>query len=242
MFPIRDNVPARRAPFVTYALITANVLVFLLQSGLPREMLEQIAYLFGVVPARILQPVWAYRVGFPPGAPMTLITSMFLHGSWFHLISNMWAMWLFGDNVEDRLGHFRYTVFYFLCGIGAMLTHVFLNPTSTVPAVGASGAIAGVMGAYFIFFPFARMIVVFPVLFYPMFFELPAVLYLGLWFFSQIVGGTASLAIGTQRGGGIAFWAHVGGFFSGMFLSRAFCCNPRGRHRPYWERDEYFPW
>jgi membrane associated rhomboid family serine protease len=242
MFPIRDNVRARRAPFVTWVLIGLNVLVFVLQLGMPRQALEQAAYLFGVVPARLLHPRWARAVGYPSGALLTLFTSMFLHGGFFHLLTNLWALWLFGDNVEDRLGHLRYLVFYVLCGVGAMATHVFLQSASTIPAIGASGAIAGVMGAYLLFFPFARMIVVLPVFFYPLFFEVPAVIYLLLWFWTQIAGGASTLVAGVAHGGGIAFWAHVGGFFCGMVFSRVLCCNPRGRRRRYWERDEFFPW
>ncbi|MCX7591960.1 MAG: rhomboid family intramembrane serine protease, partial [Kiritimatiellae bacterium] len=215
MIPIRDNVPARFVPFVTYFIILANVLVYIHQSGLDPVESVEFAQLYGTVPARFTHAVWATRPGFPPEAILTLFTSMFLHGGFFHLFSNMWALWLFGDNVEDRLGHLRYLLFYILCGVLAMLTHVLVNPASRIPAVGASGAIAGVMGAYMIHFPRAGMIVMMPLLFYPMFFEVPAVFYLLLWFIGQLASGTGSLLIRSRDIGGVAFWAHIGGFVAG---------------------------
>jgi len=236
MFPIRDNVPARRAPIVTYLLIGVNVVLFLRQAALPDPAQLEYLHVFGVVPRRLLQPAWAERVGFPPGAALSLFTSMFLHGGWFHLISNMWALWLFGDNVEDRLGRLRYILFYVLCGVVAMLAHVALNPASVVPAVGASGAIAGVMGAYLLYFPLARMVVMIPVFFYPLFFEVPAVVFLVLWILTQLVGGASARLAGAAGAGGVAFWAHVGGFFCGMILGARW--RPRRRSlRRYREFD-----
>jgi membrane associated rhomboid family serine protease len=145
----------------------------------------------------------------------------------------MWTLWIFGDNVEDRMGSLRFAIFYLLCGSIAGITHMLINPDSTVPSVGASGAIAGVLGAYLIFFPTARLVVMFPIFFFPFFFEVPAVLYLVLWFLINLFSGTAALA-GPEQVGGIAFWAHIGGFVSGMLLCGLFA--PRRRH---FQSDEY---
>ncbi|MGQ9661710.1 MAG: rhomboid family intramembrane serine protease [Kiritimatiellia bacterium] len=242
MIPLRDNVPARFTPFVTYLLIIINVVVYLHQANLDPRETEIFAHLYGTVPARFTHPVWGARVAFPPGAVLTLFTSMFLHGGLLHLFSNMWALWLFGDNVEDRLGHLRYLIFYLLSGVLAMGTHVFFNLESKIPAVGASGAIAGVMGAYMVNFPRANVIVLVPVLFYPLFLEVPAVFFLLVWFVGQLMSGTTSLLIRSPGLGGVAFWAHVGGFVAGVFLGKVMCCNRRGKHLPYRSRDEYWPW
>jgi membrane associated rhomboid family serine protease len=233
MFPIQDSVPTRSVPVVTRALVLINVLALFFELMLPRQGLEQIFYLFGIVPARITHPSWAADVGFPAGTYWTIITHQFLHGSWLHLIANMWTLWIFGDNVEDRMGSLRFAIFYLICGSTAGLTQVLTNPDSTIPSVGASGAIAGVLGAYLMFFPTARLIVLFPIFFFPFFFEVPAVLYLVLWFFINLFSGTAAL-VGPQEVGGIAWWAHVGGFVSGMLLCRLFT-----RRRRQLQPDEY---
>jgi membrane associated rhomboid family serine protease len=152
-----------------------------------------------------------------------------------HIIGNVWALWIFGDNVEDRMGSLRFAIFYLACGLAAAVTHLMTQPESTVPTVGASGAIAGVLGAYLLLFPTARLVVLFPVLFLPFFFELPAVLYLGAWFLIQLFSGTMALASPTQVGG-IAFWAHVGGFTAGLLLCPLFVRRPRARRM---QPDEY---
>jgi membrane associated rhomboid family serine protease len=233
MFPIRDSVPSLSVPVVTRALIFINVLVFFFELTLPRESLEHFVYLFGLVPARFSHPDWAEAVGFPVDNYWPILTHQFLHGGWFHIIANMWTLWIFGDNVEDRMGPVRFAIFYLLCGTIAGLTHLFTNPDSTVPSVGASGAIAGVLGAYLLFFPTARLVVMFPIFFFPFFFEVPAVLYLVIWFLTQLFSGTASLA-GPQQVGGIAWWAHVGGFIAGMLL-----CGLFARKRRPLQPDEY---
>jgi len=242
MIPIRDNVPARKFPFVTHILIIINVIVFLHEWNLPVRLREELIMLWGVTPIRLMHPALSVRYGMPPSSWTTIVSGMFLHGSWLHLVSNMWALWLFGDNVEDRLGHGRFAVFYMACGVAAFMLHILLNQFSGVPTIGASGAIAGVMGAYFLFFPLARMIVMVPIFFYPLFFEVPAALYLLVWIVTQISSGTFTLLAGMSGAGGVAFWAHVGGFFAGMALGGQLCYNPRGRGRCYWERDEYRPW
>src|ERR1700732_1515421 len=221
MFPIQDSVPSRSVPVMTRALILLNVIVFFFELLLPQASVEQFFYLFGIVPARFTHPEWAAYVGFPVDHYWPFLTHQFLHGGWLHIIFNMWTLWIFGDNVEDRMGPLRFGIFYLTCGILAGVTQLLTNPDSTVPSVGASGAIAGVLGAYLLFFPTARLLVLFPIFFFPFSFEVPAVLYLGFWFFSQFVSGALALA-GPQNVGGIAWWAHVGGFLGGVLFGGVF--------------------
>jgi membrane associated rhomboid family serine protease len=164
---------------------------------------------------------------------------MFLHGGWMHVIANMWTLYLFGDAVEDRMGPVRYLIFYLLCGLAAGLTHFLTNPTSPVPCIGASGAIAGVLGAYLVLFPTARILTLIPILFFPFIVEIPAVVFLGIWFASQFFSGTLSL-ISTQYYEGVAWWAHVGGFVAGIVLLPAFKKSAQEYRRYY--PDEYRPW
>jgi membrane associated rhomboid family serine protease len=235
MFPVRDSVPSRSVPVATRALILINAVVFFFELALPQQAVEQMFYLFGIVPARFTHPDWAASVGFPVDSYWPILTHQFLHGGWLHIIANMWTLWIFGDNVEDRMGSVRFTIFYLTCGALAGLTHLLTNPDSTMPSVGASGAIAGVLGAYLLLFPTARLVVMFPILLFPFFFEVPAVFYLGFWFFSQLFSGTLALT-GPQHVGGIAWWAHVGGFVAGMLLCWLFLRRPsRRRMQP----DEY---
>lgn len=231
MLPIADNVPSRTPPIATQTIIVINVLVFGLLLGLPQEQLERVFYVFGVVPARYTHPEWAQWFGLPVDNFWPFFTSMFLHAGWFHLISNMWVLWIFGDNVEERMGPVRFTLFYLTCGILAGIAHFLTNPGSTVPTVGASGAIAGVLGAYFVLFPLARIVAMVPIFFWPFFVEVPAFFYLAVWFGSQFLTGTLSL-VGPQQGGGIAWWAHIGGFVAGMLLYRLFMIR-RSRPRSY---------
>jgi membrane associated rhomboid family serine protease len=174
-----------------------------------------------------------------PTAWLTIFTSMFLHGGLFHLISNMWALYIFGDNVEDRMGPTRFLIFYLLCGAVAATVHVVMNPTSTVPTVGASGAISGVMGAYLVLFPASRVITLVPFFFFPYFFEVPALFFIGLWFGGQLVNALATSALTPPDVGGVAWWAHVGGFVAGIILVRLFVAG-RSVRRIY--RDEFYPW
>jgi membrane associated rhomboid family serine protease len=235
VFPIQDSVPSRSIPVVTRALILVNVVVFFFELGLSDYGLEQVFYLFGIVPARFAHPDWAVSVGFPAESYLSLLTHQFMHGGWLHIISNMWMLWFFGDNVEDRMGPVRFAIFYLACGVLAALTHVLSSPNSTVPSVGASGAIAGVLGAYFLLFPTARLVVMFPVLFFPFFFEVPAVFYLGVWFSIQLFSGALALA-GPEEVAGIAWWAHIGGFLAGMLLCGLFVQRPAPRRM---QLDEY---
>jgi membrane associated rhomboid family serine protease len=235
LFPIRDTIPSRNPPIATWTLILINSVVFLFELTMPEYSLKQLFYLFGIVPARYTHPEWAAWTGFPIDDYWPFLTSMFLHGSWLHLIGNMWSLWIFGDNVEDRMGPVRFVFFYLLCGLAAGVVHWYTNPNSTIPTVGASGAIAGVMGAYFFLFPFARMIVLVPILFFPFFFELPAVTFLGFWVLAQIFSGTLSLG-NPGDVGGVAWWAHVGGFMSGIVLQFLFVKRKDYRRL---SRDEY---
>jgi membrane associated rhomboid family serine protease len=217
MIPIRDTIPAKNKPFGTWILIAANSLVFVFELMLPDPVLEAFFYYFGIVPARYSHPEWAAWVGLPLDDYWPFLTSMFLHGGWLHIIGNMWTLWIFGDNVEDRMGTLRFLCFYFICGLAAGLVHYFTNTESTLPTVGASGAIAGVLGAYFLFFPYARVITLIPLFFLPLFVEIPAVTYLGFWILSQVFSGALSLGLPDDVGG-VAFWAHVGGFIAGAIL------------------------
>ncbi len=237
MFPIKDTVPSREFPVVTWALIIVNSLVFLFETTLSPAELERLFYLFGVVPARYSHPAWAVFWGLPIDNYWPFLTNMFLHGGWTHIISNMWTLYLFGDNVEDRMGHGKFLIFYILCGISASVTHFIFNIHSTVPALGASGAIAGVMAAYLILFPTSRVITLIPIFFLPYFIEIPAVIYIGVWFITQLFSGTFSL-LSPKAGGGIAWWAHIGGFLMGLVLLPFFKKREPGYRRYY--SDEMF--
>src|SRR5436853_7247094 len=233
MLPIRDTIPRRNPPIATWLLILTNSVVFLFELMMPQPTLAHFFHGFGIVPARFTHPDGASWVGFPINDFWPFLTSMFLHGGWLHIIGNMWMLWIFGDNVEDRMGPVRFLIFYLTCGALAGVTQLLINADSTVPSVGASGAIAGVLGAYVLLYPTARLVVMFPILFFPFFFEVPAVFYLGFWFFSQLFSGTLALT-GPQHVGGIAWWAHVGGFVSGMLLCWLFV-----RRRRQLQPDEY---
>jgi len=219
MIPIRDNVPAQRWPWVTISIIVLTLVVFIVELLLSAEQLHDLISTWGVVPTQVLTTRFTPELQTPPHSLLSLFTYMFLHGSWLHIISNMWILWLFGDNVEDRLGHGRYIAFYLCCGVVAMLAHVLLSSGSSIPVIGASGAVAGIMGAYFRFFPLARVVVLIPIVVYPVLIEVPAALFLLLWLLIQFFSGASSLLAGTQDYIGVAFWAHVGGFVAGMIFS-----------------------
>ncbi len=221
MFPIKDTIPHRYTPFVVYFLIAINVFVFIIELSLPYPQRQLFFYTFGLVPLKITQNGWDFY---------SLFTNMFLHGGWFHIISNMWALWIFGDNVEDRMGHFRFFIFYILCGLAANIVHYYFNQFAPVPVIGASGAIAGVMGAYMIMFPTSRIITLIPIFFIPFFFEIPAVIFLFFWFMSQVISGTFTKLFMPPNVGGIAWWAHIGGFVTGMILHKFFIKKDRYRN------------
>ncbi len=212
MIPIQDNIRARRTPFMNYSIILISALVFFMKLGLEPQEVQAVFMRFGAVPEQIMADPSLEQLG-------TLFSSMFLHGSWFHLLSNMWALFIFGDNIQDCMGPWRYLFFYLTAGLIAAGLHVLLHPESSLPVVGASGAIAGVMGAYLILYPRAR---VFTLLFIgiPWFIQIPAIVYFGVWFVTQLIQGLMSLGvIGTGNSfGGVAWWAHVGGFATGLIL------------------------
>ncbi|GAB6047635.1 rhomboid family intramembrane serine protease [Methyloparacoccus murrellii] len=224
MIPFRDTVPLQNTPWVTWTLILVNLLMFLYVDSLEPDAERAFQYLHGLVAARYMRPDWAAAVGFPEDY-MPFVTSMFLHGSWLHLIFNMWLLWIFGDNIEDRMGGVRFVAFYLLCGLIAGLTHIYANPISTVPTIGASGAVAGVMGAYFFLFPYARIVIW--VLFLPIFVEVPAIAFLGIWVIIQLYKVTT--ALGTSGYSDVAWFGHLGGILAGMFLYRPFLLPSRQR-------------
>ena len=230
MIPIQDTVQSRSVPLVTWAIILINALVFFWELSLPPAEREYCLTVLGMIPARL---------GIDPDAYVTLLTCMFLHGGWMHFIGNMWVLYLFGDAVEDRMGSVSYLVFYLLCGLAASVTHFLVDPANPVPTIGASGAIAGVMGAYFVLFPMARVFTLVPILFIPFFIEIPAVVFLGIWFASQLFSGTLSL-VSMQSYEGVAWWAHVGGFGAGIVLLPVFKKSRKDYRRYY--PDEYRPW
>ncbi|MGH9779564.1 MAG: rhomboid family intramembrane serine protease [Candidatus Acidiferrales bacterium] len=215
MIPLRDANPRGGVPIVALALIALNCLVFFYELTLPPAGLEQLVFTFGMVPAKLTAFPTDPGVSFGD-ATVPFLTSMFLHGGWLHLIGNMWFLWIFGDNVEDYLGHVRFLLFYLLCGLAASVAHLAFNLNSIIPTLGASGAIAGVLGAYLLLFPGARILTLVPV-FFVWLMELPAYVILIYWFVLQLLQGTATLAE-SAPGGGVAWWAHVGGFVAGLAL------------------------
>lgn len=215
MIPLRDENPSGTFPLVTLSIIAANVLAFFYELGLGPD-LQPFIMRYGLVPVRVTYFAQVQGLGFGD-LVLPFFTSMFLHGGWIHLVGNMWFLWIFGDNVEDRLGHGKYLLFYILCGLGASLAHVAFNPESGVPSIGASGAIAGVLGAYMVSFPMARVVTLVPLFFFVEIIYLPAFLFLFYWFFIQLFNGTLAIALSAQTGG-VAWWAHVGGFITGIAL------------------------
>jgi membrane associated rhomboid family serine protease len=218
MIPLRDVIPSRSTPYITVTLIVINAVAWLYELTIPGELLPVYLQLYGVVPADFSTP--------------TLVSSMFLHGSWSHFIGNMWYLWIFGDNVEDRVGHGRFIAFYLLCGVVAALGHVAMDPASTLPTIGASGAIAGVMGGYFVLYPQSRVLTLIPLPFYVEVIELPAVLLLGFWFVMQLFNAGVIAVTANSSSGGIAFVAHVAGFVAG--LAGVFVFRKRRRTTEWW--------
>jgi membrane associated rhomboid family serine protease len=223
MFPLRDTQPSYSKPVVTVLLIVVNILVFLFEISLEPFARNEFIAAYGLVPDQF--------------SFLNVLTSMFLHGGWMHVLGNMWFLWIFGDNVEDLLGHWKFLLFYLLCGVAAALGQVLSNPYSTAPMVGASGAIAGVMGAYLIKFPRARVLTLVFILFFITTIEIPAPIMLAYWFVIQLFSGLGSIARTHLTDGGVAFFAHVGGFIAGMVLVSIMGVNDRyKRHRDnYWQ-------
>jgi membrane associated rhomboid family serine protease len=220
MIPLRDTQPSATYPVVTHSIIGINVVVYLIQLA-QGPGVEQFIYVYGLVPARY--SVEAVARYFSTGQQLlSLISFMFLHGGFLHLLGNMWSLYIFGDNVEERLGPVRYLAFYILCGLASGASHLISDFHGNVPVIGASGAIAGVMGAYVLIHPRARILTLVPLLFIPLFFEIPAYFFLGFWFLMQFINAAGSQGAGS----GIAWWAHIGGFLFGMFALKAFELMP----------------
>jgi membrane associated rhomboid family serine protease len=217
MIPIRNAVPSRYPPVITWMLIATNCLVFLFQDSLSPYELEAFVREFALIPARYSEAFASGETDFAVTDFFPFFSMMFLHGGWLHLILNMWTLWLFGPTIEDRLGHGRYLAFYLVCGLAASVAHVFFNPTSIVPALGASGAIAGILGCYMRLFPTARVVVLVPILFIPLFFEVYAFVFIGLWFLVQVLQSIMAILL-PAASGDVAWWAHVGGFIAGFAL------------------------
>lgn len=210
MIPIKDILPSRTTPFVIFFLIAMNSAVWVVEL-LQGTNLNEFVVTWGFIPLRML-------LDDDPQKWVTPFSSMFMHGGWMHIVGNMWFLWIFGDNVEDAFGHGSFIVFFLVCGLGASLLQFLFSINSQVPMIGASGAISGVLGAYACFYPRARVVTLIPIFFFIHFAEIPAILFIGLWFVFQLMGGCGAVASGV--GSGVAFWAHVGGFFVGYLIAR----------------------
>lgn len=217
MIPLRDTQPSFSTPIVTVLIICVNVMVFLFEASLDPWSSNHFIATFGIVPDRL-----NYE---------SLLTSMFLHGGWLHLIGNMWFLWIYGDNVEDVLGHGKFLIFYLLCGLAAAAVQVMINPYSRVPTIGASGAIAGVMGAYLIKFPHSRIVTLVFIFIFFTTMEIPAAFMLVYWFLIQVFSGVGSVGYSNVSSGGVAWFAHIGGFIAGMVLVSIMATRPRYRNR-----------
>ena len=224
MIPIRDNITCKTTPYVSWAIMACCIVIFVAMKSMPDEIQRQLTYLYGMVPIRYSNPEWAAGFGLPPDGYFSFLSSLFLHGGWMHIIINMWFMWIFANSIEDRMGHGRFLVFYLACGLIATFVQWYFDPELTIPVVGASGAIAGILGAYFCLYPYARVVIWFPLFLLPIFFELPAIAFLGFWVIIQIQKATTALMFDSVTAD-VAWWAHLGGFVVGVFLHPLFIKN-----------------
>ena len=216
MIPLRDTIRSRHRPVMTWLIVAVNALVFMFQLSLGNQGLQSFVNTYAFIPARWqTDPIWF---------AVTMLTSMFMHGGWIHFLSNMWILFIFGDNVEDRMGPFGFLAFYLLGGLAAGVMQFAVFPNSLIPTLGASGAIAGVMGAYLVLYPSARVVTLIPIFFFFTTINIPAVLYLGIWFVTQFFSGITSL--GAVAVGGVAWWAHIGGFVFGLLMVKRFLFRP----------------
>ena len=257
MIPLRDNIPSRTVPVVNYTMIAICGIVILAQLAEQQSPSSSLVERFGMIPARLLNPdvpvmvrelvpvggevaVVQHEAAAPSFTPWaTLLTCIFLHGGWMHFLGNMWFLFIFGDNVEDRMGHLGYLLFYVFCGVSASIAHLVSSPESTIPTIGASGAIAGVMGAYFLLYPRAMVLSIVPLFVFVEMVVLPAPIFLGIWFVIQFFQGAASIT--TTQSGGVAWWAHIGGFVVGYLVAALLRATgetrpPVGQVRPNAER------
>ena len=232
MIPLKDNILYQGFPSLTWILILLNATIFVFEISLPKDFLQQLFYLFGLIPARYSLPQWATIHGLPFDHYLSFLTNMFLHAGWLHILGNMWFLYLFGSRVEDQMGHIRFVIFYLLSGIAANMIFFLVDVHSTIPEFGASGAIAGVMGAYIVMFPKARILTLIPIFFFPFFVELSALFYVGYWFVLQLFSGTLSLTFNSTQGG-VAWWAHIGGFVLGIVLLPFLKKKERSYRRSY---------
>lgn len=239
MLPVRDGVAIRHQPAVTWALIAANGAVFVFMSTLGPVSLDRFIATFALIPARYFAP----GEGAPPVHSLfgylPFLTNTFLHGGLAHIFWNMWTLWMFGPAVEDRLGAKRYLAFYLAMGVAASLAHAAVNSHSVIPAIGASGAISGVMGCYARMFPTARLIILIPIFFLPLFYEIPALLFIGVWFLTQLAQGVIDLASPSSTGAGVAWWAHIGGFIAGVLMT-PMLRRPEAKNRRYFDDEGVF--
>ncbi len=234
MIPLKDSRRSETVPVVNIILITINSLVWLYEVSRGTQF-EAFILQHGLIPIHLVH-FYRFPGGFWENALAPLFSSIFMHASWLHIIGNMWFLWIFGDNVEDRLGHFRYLVFYLLCGVGASMIHVFSSPLSRIPMIGASGAISGILGAYLISYPYARITTLLIIVVFIRVVELPAFLFLILWFVFQFMSGAAEIAA-HQETGGVAYWAHIGGFVVGIMLLWIMPKKPVPRYQRFFESD-----
>ncbi|WP_031483658.1 rhomboid family intramembrane serine protease [Maridesulfovibrio frigidus] len=243
MIPIRDNVPCLIRPYVLWAILVANALAFFAEQLLSPTGKLALFHLLGVVPARYFDPQWAIAAGYPDFGVMPFFTYMFLHSGWIHIILNMWMLWIFANNIEDAMGHVRFILFYAICGVVAIGVQIMLAPTVHTPIIGASGAVAGIMGAYFVLYPHGRVLTLIPIVIIPLFFKIPAGLFLGLWFFLQIFSSLTNHLSGSAQE--IAWGAHIAGFIAGVVLVRLFVKKGRCKYcydpaKKDYELDENF--
>ncbi|MGZ5052476.1 MAG: rhomboid family intramembrane serine protease [Methylobacter sp.] len=217
MIPIRDTAPCHSTPLVTWSIMAVCIVVFVSMQLMPDQLSNRLINLYGMVPIRYTNPYF----GLPFDGYLSFLTSLFLHGNWLHLIMNMWFLWIFGDNVEDRMGHVPYLIFYLICGLLATFLQWYFDPFLAIPVVGASGAIAGVLAAYFFIYPLERVVVWVPILFLPIVIHVPAITFLGLWMLVQLYSATTAMLFGGVAVD-VAWWAHLGGFITGSVLYRFF--------------------
>lgn len=234
MIPLKDMTPRRSFPMMTLLLIAINVLVFIHQITLPGPAGDAFIRTYGLVPSHISQALAGHHYTMEQ-ALLPLFTCMFLHGGWLHILGNMWFLWIFGANVEDRMGPLPYLIFYLICGIGSGISEMAFSWGSHIPSIGASGAISGVLGAYIVLFPKSRILSLVPLLIIFFLWKVPAVIFIGLWFLMQFLSGVAELGAQSAAQGGVAWWAHVGGFLLGLLLVKLFAMSSSKRPAYYSE-------
>ena len=226
MIPIKDNIFCKTTPYVSWVIMAICIGIFVSMRMMSDETVRQLTYLYGMVPIRYSNPEWATAFGLPPDRYLSFLTSLFLHGGWLHIIINMWFIWIFAKNIEDKMGHGKFLIFYLVCGLFATIVQWYFDPELMIPVVGASGAIAGILGVYFFIFPYARIVIWFPLFLLPIFFELPAIAFLGFWIIIQLQKATTSMMFDNVTAD-VAWWAHLGGFIAGAILHPLFISDEK---------------